>query len=83
MKLVLTPEVMDKLVQFVGYGPTNPEVVFLGIEEAGGGVGNIAIRAEHFQEIEDLFDAHKKLERLASSSDPFPNPFSRPGNPAV
>lgn len=74
---VLSSDVVEKLVGFIGYGPPKPEVVFLGIEEAGGGDANILARAQHFDGIEDLYGAHEKLERYASVA----NPFKKRGNP--
>lgn len=66
-----------KLTTFIGYGPSKPRAVFLGIEEAGGGADNIATRAAHFSSSEDLFNAHEVLKVRAN----FPSPFDSAGNP--
>lgn len=68
---------LAKLVEFIGYGPSRPEVVFLGIEEAGGGDENIATRATSFRAIEDLFQAHELLKHEAQC----PSPYDSQGNP--
>jgi hypothetical protein len=73
-------ETMDTLVRFVGYGPKMPQAVFLGIEEAGGGTKNIEARLNDFDEIEDLFEAHMKLQRHDAD---FENPFDSASNPVT
>ena len=61
----------DRLYAFRGYGPEyTPKVLFLGLEEkAVDGIKNLFARAS-FQQIEDLHEAHQKLE-LAGCCNPF------------
>jgi len=68
----------NRLLEFVGYGPTEgADLVFLGLEEkAREGSQNLAARS-HFEAIEDLRNAHDKILGPAGCR----NPFAESGNP--
>ena len=60
MTQALTDAELAHLLSFVGYGSLKADVWFLGMEEAGGGEGNIRTRLQ-FQIVEDNAEAHKLL----------------------
>jgi hypothetical protein len=69
---------MCELLEFVGYGPERPLVVFLGIEESdgGGGPASWRVREAEFERIEDMRTAHThKLAKVDV------NPYGKRGNP--
>lgn len=68
---------VSRLVDFIGYGPSNPDIIFLGIEEAGGDEKNIQTRAKYFNVIEDLCRAHELLKQHAGLENPFHFPDNR------
>ncbi len=81
VELATVEETLDGLAEFIGYGPVQPSIVFLGTEEAGE-PETILARAHLYQPVEDLFDAHKRLESELKSKDvPYLSPFSQEGNP--
>lgn len=60
MSKSFTDSEVDHLLSFIGYGNVNAPFWFLGMEEAGGGYENLRRRLL-FDEIEDLYQGHKKL----------------------
>lgn len=60
MDNALTDSELEHLLTFVGYGRLDADVWFLGMEEAGGGEGNIRSRLK-FNRVEDCAEAHKIL----------------------
>jgi hypothetical protein len=66
------------LIEFLGYGSTQPAVVFLGIEESdgGGGISSWRIREAEFNRVEDMYEAC--AHKLAKAG---VDPYARPGNP--
>ena len=71
----MDPADIAELCQFVGYGPLDAPLVFLGIEEKGRHPDvhpeDIEVRVEHFEvPVMDVGDAHELL--------PAPNPFHAP-----
>ena len=71
----MDPAHIAELCQFVGYGPLEAPLVFLGIEEKGrhpdAHPEDIEVRVEHFDvPVMDVGDAHERL--------PAPNPFHAP-----
>lgn len=70
---------LGHIEQFLGYGPSDPRVVFVGTEESDGGaepVENVRIRLARFMPTMDLFIGSEILESAAG----FTNPFKRSGN---
>jgi len=51
---------LEHLLKFIGYGRLGARVWFLGMEEAGGGEGNIRARLK-FRLVEDCAEAHRIL----------------------
>lgn len=74
----MRPETIARLSNFIGYGSSDPDVVYLGIEEADGGVDTIGIRVEHFDDIEDLRLAQEKLRTYGGLGGPFDTPNRDP-----
>jgi hypothetical protein len=68
----------NKLVSFIGYGPSRrAEILFLGLEEkAREGIKNLRARSR-FNSIEDLYEAHQTKLGSAGCF----NPFSFKNNP--
>lgn len=78
----ISEDTLKRLTEFIGYGPRNPSIVFLGIEEAGGDPENLAIRASFFRPVEDLCEADETLKaELQRRGRDFSSPFRRKGNP--
>ncbi len=51
----------ERLLRFIGYGRLDAPIWFLGMEEGGGGEERLSIQSK-FNQIEDLRDAHRKLD---------------------
>ena len=60
MDTAFTKKELDHLLHFIGYGRLDAPVWFIGTEEAGGGEDNLRARL-NFRQIEDNYEAHKKL----------------------
>jgi len=74
MNISLTATEIKQLSGFIGYGPNNPKIIFLGTEEAGGGLKNIQTRLTKFTSpTQDLYKAHCLLEDFGET----PNPLIR------
>jgi hypothetical protein len=57
----LTTDLIKKLLAFRGYGNPNGRFWFVGVEEGGGGINNLRIRADNFAPHEDLAESHKNF----------------------
>ncbi len=57
-----TPRQIERLLAFKGYGNPKGKLWFLGMEEHGdGSLRELQIRADQFDEVEDLYAAHRKV----------------------
>jgi hypothetical protein len=56
----MSDEGKARLLNFLGYGRLDAPVWFLGMEEGGGGEERLLIQCT-FDQVEDLYEAHKKL----------------------
>jgi hypothetical protein len=60
LNTALTDNELEHLLNFVGYGRLEADILFLGMEEAGGGEDNIRARLK-FRPVEDCAEAHQIL----------------------
>ena len=62
MGQTLTPRQIERLLTFKGYGNPNGKRWFLGMEEHGdGSFRELQVRTDQFDEVEDLYAAHRKV----------------------
>ena len=58
----LTTAQIEKLLAFRGYGNPNGRFWFVGMEEGGGDIESLRIRADKFSNLEDLAESHQRFE---------------------
>lgn len=70
---------LNRIEEFLGYGPGDPSVLFVGTEESDGGAqseDNVRVRLAQFDSVMDLQVGTEILE----SAPGFQSPFKRPGS---
>jgi hypothetical protein len=58
----LTAEQIKRLLTFRGYGNPSGRFWFVGMEEGGGDIESLRIRADKFSTLEDLAESHKRFD---------------------
>jgi hypothetical protein len=58
----LTTAQIEKLLAFRGYGNPNGRFWFVGMEEGGGDIESLRIRADKFSNLEDLAESYQRFE---------------------
>jgi len=54
-------DAIERVLKFQGYGRKTAPFWFLGMEEGGGSIEQLRVRAESFDPVEDLYEANSKL----------------------